>query len=336
MILSCGAAGRPIQPEGDKVRGRIYEAGFEPQFSGHETFPLRYSWLKKAFEAVGARRNDTNNRLIFSAEDAISTFGVGKNMVGAMRYWALAAGIISDTSRTFKGPYVTTDFGEAIFNDADGWDPYIEDPATLWLLHWQFASNPLPTTTIHYAFNHFHSASFYREQLVDDIHRYCTQIGAKVASATLKRDVDCFLRTYAARLVATEEESLDSLMAELALIRPIGKSDGFLLARGAKPSLPDAIFLFGLISYAQRRSNSRVLNVESLLHEPSSPGRIFLLDEEALLERLSSVDRVSGDRILWSETAGLRQVIFKQDPADFNLIRIAGGAYSRRRATHAA
>src|ERR1044072_657251 len=127
-MIPCGrAAGRPVQPEEEQVRGAIFEAGFEPQFSGHETFPLRYAWLKKVYDAVTARSADTNNRLVFSADDAISKFGVGKNMVGSMRYWAVAAGIIRDTSGTFKGPYETTPLGDAIFHDERGWDPYIED-----------------------------------------------------------------------------------------------------------------------------------------------------------------------------------------------------------------
>lgn len=319
------------------VRGAIYEPGFEPQFSGHETFPLRYSWLKKVYDAVAARASDRDNRLVFSAEDAISNFGVGKNMVSSMRYWALAARTLEDTSGTHKGPYQATTLGQKLFGEPDGWDPYIEDPATLWLIHWQLASNPRPTTTIYFVFNHFHAASFYRQQLTDEIQRYCDAINysSKVASATLKRDVDCFLRTYAARLTS-EEDSLDSLLAELALIRPIGKADGFMLARGAKSTLPDAVFLYGLVSFARTRNTSRVFSVESLLHEPGSPGRIFVLDEEALLDRLSNIERVSHDQISWSETAGLRQIIFQKDPSSFDLMKIAASAYARGRRVAAA
>ena len=39
-------------------RGPLYEDGYRPQLSGHETFPLRYGWLKKAFDAV----RDTEGR----------------------------------------------------------------------------------------------------------------------------------------------------------------------------------------------------------------------------------------------------------------------------------
>lgn len=313
------------------MRGDIYEATFIPQFSGHETFPLRYSWLKKVFDALHKRADDGLNRRVFVDDDAISKFGVGKNMVGSMRYWSIASRMLVDTSNSHKGPYKTTPLANAIFDDDTGWDPYIENPATLWLVHWQLASNPLPATTIYFAFNHFHTASFYRQQLTDEIQRYCDTRGDgfKIAAATLKRDVDCFLRTYAAR-VSSEEDSLDSLLAELSLIRPIGKADGFILARGSKSTLPDGVFIYGLLAFALARGASRVLSVESLLHDPGSPGRVFLLDEDALLERLGQIDQLSRGKIAWSETAGLRQIIFHEDPAKIDALKYVASAYRGR------
>ena len=53
-------------------------------FSGHETFPFRYPWLKKGFDAV------RENPGVFSCDDAITTLGVGKNMVSSIRHWCLA------------------------------------------------------------------------------------------------------------------------------------------------------------------------------------------------------------------------------------------------------
>ena len=59
-------------------------------FSGHETFPFRYPWLKKGFDAVSADGE------VFQREDAITTLGVGKNMVRSIRHWCLAAGVIEE------------------------------------------------------------------------------------------------------------------------------------------------------------------------------------------------------------------------------------------------
>ena len=47
----------------------------KPSFTGHQTFPFRYTWLKKGFDAV------TEDPHVFSSDFATVTLGVGKNMV---------------------------------------------------------------------------------------------------------------------------------------------------------------------------------------------------------------------------------------------------------------
>ncbi len=268
-----GATGGHVQAKGGAWGGgAIYDVGFKPQFSGHETFPIRYGWLKKVFDAVAKRSTDADNKNVFLADEAIANFGVGKNMVSSMRYWSIATRIIEDKSNgSFKGPYGITPFGRALFAEG-GWDPYLEEPASLWWLHWQLAANPRPTTTIHFVFSHFNASTFYREQLTGELRRYCERIGCSdIAEVTLKRDADCFVRTYVSRALESEEETLESLMAELGLLQPIGKRDGFLIHRGPKPSLPNELFLYGLIQFALTRPGTNSFNVETLAHEPGSP-----------------------------------------------------------------
>ena len=66
-------------------------------------------------------------------------------MVRSIYHWCRAAGLIegdgvdSDNRRRF----VPTNLGDSIFAD-DGFDPYLEDVATLWLLHCQLATNAKP------------------------------------------------------------------------------------------------------------------------------------------------------------------------------------------------
>lgn len=95
-------------------------------FSGHETFPFRYPWLKKGFEA--ARENGD----VFLRDDAIAILGVGKNMVRSIRHWCLAAGVLAE-NRNGETALQPTDFGKLLLSDRV-FDPYLEDPATLWRL----------------------------------------------------------------------------------------------------------------------------------------------------------------------------------------------------------
>ena len=107
---------------------------FRPQFAGHETFPIRALWLKKAYDAVSAGAD----RSVFTADDAIVRFGVGKNMAHAMRHWVVASGFVAD----IDGQMCPTPLGRALLDDEEGLDPYLEHPASLWLLHLALAGSP--------------------------------------------------------------------------------------------------------------------------------------------------------------------------------------------------
>src|SRR5579885_1940203 len=59
-------------------------------FSGHETFPFRYAWLKKGLDAAA------DDPAVFRRDEALTALGVGKNMVRSIRHWCLAAGVIEE------------------------------------------------------------------------------------------------------------------------------------------------------------------------------------------------------------------------------------------------
>src|SRR5262245_2132233 len=51
------------------------------RFSGHETFPCRYTWLPKAVARLQAKPT-----LFADEDDAMVQLGVGKNMARAIRF----------------------------------------------------------------------------------------------------------------------------------------------------------------------------------------------------------------------------------------------------------
>ncbi len=109
-----------------------------PKFAGHETFTLRYGWLKKAVDAV------TDDPEVFTRENALVTLGVGKNMVRAIRHWGLMTGILEEdqSKPNNRGRFIRpTALGELLFGPR-GRDPDLEEPGTRWLLHWNLASAP--------------------------------------------------------------------------------------------------------------------------------------------------------------------------------------------------
>ena len=293
------------------LRGPLYQEDYRPQLSGHETFPLRYGWLKKAYDAVSATEGGTDNRSLFTGEDAIGRFGVGKNMVASMRHWATVTGVIEDVPSEQR--IQSTDFGELLFDDDDGVDPYMEDPTTSWLVHWHLAGRADKTTWF-WAFNHFPSLFFERDLLVRGIATLAEDLAwVRSSTATIKRDVGCFVRTYVAQPIsrqASYEDSLESPLIELGLIKPTGRRDGFRFVRGPKPSLGVGVFYYAVTDFWFRSFDSvNTLSFEVLAHEPGSPGRVFLLDENSLVDLLGGIEQLTGGAYAWSETAGLKQLI---------------------------
>ena len=285
------------------LRGPITDSEFKGQFSGHETFPLRHLWLRKAFDAVESGAS----RTIFSSPESIVTFGVGKNMALAIRYWALACGIIEE-----KGTRVgATELGQSLFGGDHPWDPYMESPATAWLVQWQVAGDPNMSTTWYWAFNHLAVQTFDHEALSTSILQYArARQWSRIADKTVTRDVECFIRSYVPRAdKVAHEDALEPVLAELGLIRPIaGRLYEF--RRGPKPSLPDGVFAYALNAFWNRYApNAATLSVEAITYEPGAPGRVFKLDENSVVERLTAMEDVTRGRVVWSDTAGVRQVL---------------------------
>ena len=295
------------------ARGPLYQPDYRPQFSGHQTFSLRYGWLKKVFDAIQATEADPENKSVFLDDDAIARFGVGRNMVASMRHWANASGVIAEEA----GPNVirTTELGRKLFG-ADGLDPYMEDPATLWLIHWRLSAAPDKTSWF-WVFNHYPSVTFDREDLVKGIDRLAKERGwARAAATTIRNDVSCFVRTYVPQQpsrVMGHEDALESPLTEIGVIKAIGKRDSFQFDRGPKSTLGNGVFAYALLDFWSRHPGSATLSFEAIAHEPGSPGRVFLLDENDVIDRLSEMGKVTGGKVRWSETAGLKQIVKTPD-----------------------
>lgn len=275
---------------------------YRPCFSGHETFPLRYGWLQKAYSAVNDAPSPKDAIHVFRDPESIARFGVGRNMVGAIRYWATGAGILCETDDGL----VTAWLGDMLFGP-DGIDRYLEEDSSLWLLHWHLAARPR-LTSAYWLFNEFRGGSFVRQDIVSSLLALAQECGwSRVAPTTVDRDIQCLLRTYIGGRGSSDAG--DSILAELGLIRPMDKNRS-RLSRGQKPNLPDAVFLFCLNEFWDNFAPAQsTMSFENTAYAPRSPGRVFLLDEEDIVERLERLEDISDGTLVWSETAGLRQII---------------------------
>ncbi len=289
----------------------LHSPNYRPQFSGHETFPLRYGWLKKAYDRVAETESKSENRLLCWGEEAIARFGVGKNMVNSIRYWSNSCGIIEECANGSK--IKTTALGRSIFeSDGNGLDPYLENPSTLWLMHWNLASNPKKTTW-YWAFNHYTANTFSRNLFVQKIENFAKEHGwVRCSLNTIKNDVACFIRSYCVSQINGRNQYdsvLESPLSELGIIKPLDDKDGYRIVRGSKPSLGDGLFIYALLDFWSGFTHAKTLSFEAITYEPGSPGRVFSLGEEDIIDRLSNLGDKTKKKLRWSETAGLKQVV---------------------------
>lgn len=303
------------------------------QFAGHETFPLRQLWLRKAYSAVSGfvpEASDAKN--VFAEDAAIRRFGVGKNMVSSIRHWALACDVLREGSGS---TLVTGPTGDFLFSERGGVDRFLERPASAWLIHWMLAGRASRSATWYWIFNRVTQQTFSRASLLTGLQSFVEQRGARVAPITAKRDIEVCVRCYLTRRGAREiDDAAEPLLADLGLLIE-GPGDVMQFRRGQQPSLPGGVFVFALLDFWElwdhlTESRQMTLSFEAIAHEYGSPGRVFKLDENSVADRVVDLEVITDGALKWSDSAGIRQVA--RDPnVDIKKLkqRVLRGAYGR-------
>ena len=292
----------------------------KPSFSGHQTFPFRYTWLKKGVDAV------IENPTIFSSANASVTLGVGKNMVSSIRHWCQVSGLIKADPHQ-RGRFVSTSLGKAIFNDDNGFDPYLDDPATLWLIHWKITTNINQATAWYWAFNIFRENQFTPDMFKKQLPEWAQQQETSTRPAsenTLQRDIQCFIRTYchSRHTTAVLEESFDCPLVELNLITELPENNRYAFQRGEKETLPIEMFVSTLVAFWDISfPKINELPFSELMYAELSPGRIFRLDEDTMTVYLESLNELTKGALECGETAGLKQVYRRKDLNSMELLK---------------
>lgn len=295
--------------------------GPSAHFSGHETFPLRQMWLKKAVDK--ALDGQMILKSAFTDAKAIADFGVGKNMVASIRHWALACGVMFEDGQSYR----IRSLASEILSDG-GLDPYAESPSTAWLAHWQLAGRGLRSTTWHWLFNHVTAPTFTRQELEEPLARYARELDPRhrLSASTISRDLETCLRSYAPRAAGgSPEDFAEPLLGELGLLQEVHKGQ-YAFRRGPRASLHDGVFAYALVDFWNHTAEGQsALAFETIAYAEGSPGRVFKLDEESIAQRLIALSDFTKRKLEWTDSAGLRQVHRKSLSAEDikNMIRRA-------------
>ncbi|MGB3106168.1 DUF4007 family protein [Sphingobacterium siyangense] len=285
-------------------------------FSGHETFSCKIYWLKKGYDFVRAGKS-------FTDDDAVVDLGVGKNMVTSIRFWLKAFGIIDETDQT-------TEFANFIFGD-NGVDSYLEDPLTLWLLHYQLLKNE-KASIYSLVFNTFRRerSEFNRAHLKRFILRVCAENEQNFSPKTIDSDIKVFLSNYLSQEGSDIEEASSNVLQELGLLsssKQLDEDDNLvdvfrfqLLAK----RIPLQAILFVILDSDLGTS----ISLGHLANNPNALGNVFLLTESTLVDILKTLPSTYST---FSETAG-NQVL--QLRADLDKYRILHNYYTPEHANN--
>ena len=266
-------------------------------FSGHESFPCKSLWLKKGYDFV-ISGND------FNSPKAVIGLGVGKNMVTSIRFWLRAFGVIENDK-----PTAIADF---LFNDQNGKDKYLEDIATLWLLHFNLVFSE--DATLYNMFfcgvqrerNHFE-----REQVLTYVKLRMVEAGKATLfnPNTVKKDVAVLLQNYALPRKPQSNEDFSSLLIDLDLIRQNSEGKGYYFNVDGKRKVTKEIFLYGLLKLKEQEGDNTI----SFDTIQEKVGLVFCMQDSETIEMLKKLASEYSQHFAYSDVAGIKQVQVTKD-----------------------
>ena len=277
------------------------ESKYKYTFSGHESFQCRHLWLKKGYDYVASGKQ-------FNSEDAVVELGVGKNMVSSIRFWMKAFAIIDNHDQP-------TELANNLLSD-DGWDPYLEDEASLWLLHYQLIKRGL-ASTYSLIFNELRreKIEFTKENFVAFVKRKMEATGTTIASEkTILDDFGVMVKMYIRSDAKSKEkeDTFSGLLTELDLIKSYGKRNDeyFVIDNTDKHEIPDAVLLYTILDFKQFDSS---INLSTIEQDINSPGTVFALNRTGLVKKIESICE-RNKNIVFTDHAGIKELQFKKKP----------------------
>ena len=261
-------------------------------FAGHSTFTCRNSWLKKGLDYAWEGGTFNNS--------AAMELGVGRNMVGAIRYWTRSFGLIENDLKY-------TQLARHIFNSKEGKDPYLEDIGTIWLLHYLLVTTA-SASIYNLVFNYFRKirVEFTREQLLAFLESECRKIDLKYSVNSLKKDIAVFINNY---LIPEKSKSIESdffgLLYELNMVERVRKEgliQTYRIENKARQSLPSDIILASLLL---KRDNYSI-SFEELINGINSVGSVYAITSDYLMQCISELEDKYPNKIVYSDDAGVQ------------------------------
>jgi len=266
-------------------------------FSGHESFPCKTLWLKKGYDFVVAGDD-------FNSPEAVIGLGVGKNMVTSIRFWLRVFGVTENDKPTVLADY--------LFNDQNGKDKYLEDIATLWLLHFNLVF--LEEATLYNMFFcgvQRERTHFEREQVLTYVKMRMVEANKMTLfnANTVKKDIGVLLQNYTLPRKAQSNEDFSTLLIDLDLIRQSSEGKGYYFNVDGKRKVTKEIFLYGLLKLKKQQGDNTI--PYDTIQEKI--GLVFCMQDFETIEMLKQLASDYSQYFAYSDVAGIKQIQFTKE-----------------------
>ena len=265
-------------------------------FAGHETFTCKHYWLKKGYDHSVADKKFN--------DEAVIDLGVGKNMVNSISFWMKAFGL-------YDKDVVLRDL---LFHSKKGYDPYLEDLGTIWLLHYMLITTN-KASIYNLVFNYFRKLriDFNVAQLVKYLESECEKESQSFSSNSIKKDSSVFINNYTKNLRAKSlEDQFNGMLYELSLVEYIGKKSGqdtYRIESKKRNNLPSEILLASHLYFKGAGS----ISFNDLLNGKDSVGSVFGLNSDGLSLKIKDLEDLYPKSIRYSDTAGVQTLQIKEN-----------------------
>ena len=250
----------------------------------------------------------------FNDPDAVTKLGVGKNMVASIRFWLRAFSINNEDRNT---PAALSDLAIKLLDD-NGWDPYLEDINSIWLLHYHLVKNEF-SSIYSLFFNKLKNGDkeFSNEKITRGL-IYQAEISKQDApnNKTLENDIKVFRSNYLQPRKSTSiEDDFTGLLQELHLFEEVGKKN-LIVQNSDRDDISVELFLFSILDRFETRNS---ISADELITSHNSPGKIFCMSEHGIIKKLKEIEE-KYEGIIYTEDAGIRELQLNVDLDKWNVL----------------
>ena len=272
-------------------------------FSGHDKFDCKIDWITKGLNAFSKNHQIFNPANI---EEGIETLGLGINMIKSLNHWMQVLGLIEKSNLTKLGSTLLKR------------DPYLENSDTLWLLHWNIVKHQERSTLYNMFFNTIYPHKFSREDILNQVTLWLEHEGIKLSPATIKSDIDVFVRMYKNNV---RQDINLNLFSELKLITE-QTSGTYALNINSATDISDNAFVYILIDYIDILNDtvSESISMDDIQRGKLSLQKSLCMGENTLYHKIHRLEQLTEGKLAYSEASGIRQIYISGSLNQTNLL----------------